>query len=475
MASISSPGVGAGGLDVKSIIAQLVALEKKPLAALRFQQQAVDSKISAWGQIKSLVATLSDAAGQLASVAGWNAVSASSSDPQAVSASAAGGARPTSFVVEVQGLARAQATASAPLLPPGAAVGAGLLRIETGRWSGTTFAAAAGAAQHIAVGAGDTLADIASKINGAGAGVSASLLSDSAGERLLLRANDTGSAAGFRLSALEGPQRNPDGRTNRAAAGLSRLVSGASVTQTAADARATVNGIAVSSASNCFATTVSGLSFTAARLTSAPVEITVRRDEAAIKSRVDDFVKAWNAVNQQLQEVTRYDAQTRSAGLLQGDASAIALQNALRRALGAASSGAGAYRTLSDAGLAQQLGGDLALDAARFSRALAEHPQELKNLFRNPDSGSAQGLALRLKTLTSSLLAGNGLFQATSDTLQLRLARNRQEQARANDKLAAFEQQLTRRYNALDKQLSSLDALGAYVRQQLTVWNKSER
>ena len=35
MATISSPGVGTNGLDVKSIITQLVALEKKPLDTLK--------------------------------------------------------------------------------------------------------------------------------------------------------------------------------------------------------------------------------------------------------------------------------------------------------------------------------------------------------------------------------------------------------------------------------------------------------
>ena len=127
MATISSPGVGTNGLDVKSIISQLVALEKKPLDTLKLQAATVNTKISAFGQIKSLVSTLQDAASKLTSVTGWNGVSTTSSDSKYVSATAVGGTLPTTFSVEVQGLAKAQATASAALLPVGGALGAGTL------------------------------------------------------------------------------------------------------------------------------------------------------------------------------------------------------------------------------------------------------------------------------------------------------------------------------------------------------------
>jgi len=48
MATISSPGLGSN-LDVKSIVSQLVALEKKPLDALTLQATTVKTKISAFG------------------------------------------------------------------------------------------------------------------------------------------------------------------------------------------------------------------------------------------------------------------------------------------------------------------------------------------------------------------------------------------------------------------------------------------
>ena len=100
MAAISSTGIGSG-LDVKSIVSQLVALEKQQLVNLKSQAATVQTKISAYGQIQSLVSTLSDAASSLTSVTGWNAVSATSSDPTSINASEIGNTSPTAFSVEV--------------------------------------------------------------------------------------------------------------------------------------------------------------------------------------------------------------------------------------------------------------------------------------------------------------------------------------------------------------------------------------
>lgn len=475
MATISSPGVGTNGLDVKSIISQLVALEKKPLDNLKLQAATVTTKISAYGQIKSMVSALADATGKLTSVTGWNGVTTASSDSKYVSATAIGGTLPTTFSVEVQSLAKAQSTASAALLPVGGALGAGTLRLELGKWSvgPASFTPGAGLPVDISIAASDTLNDIASKINGAAAGVTASILSDASGERLLLRSKSTGELSGFRLSVMEGGDTDIQSAGNTDANGLSRLVFGSTTTQAAADAKASVNGIPVSSGTNTFDTTISGVTFKAEKITTAPIEITVGKDESVIKSNIDGFVKAYNDINQLLQDATKFDAKTQSAGLLQGDSTAVALQNSLRNAIQSVTSGGGAFKRLADVGITQQLGGDLAVDSTKLSKALLQNPDNVKNLFRNTGGGSADGIAVQIKALTTNLLSNSGFFKSKDDTLQLSLKRNSLDQSRFNDKVNAFEKRITARYNALDTQLSSLNGLNAYISQQVTAWNKS--
>ena len=483
MATISSPGVGTNGLDVKNIITQLVALEKKPLDTLKLQAATVNTKISAFGQIKSLVSDFADAAGKLASLTGWNAVTTSSSDTKFVTATAVGGTLPTSFSVEVQGLAKAQATASAALLPVGGALGAGTLRLELGQWSvaPASFTPASGQPVDIVITATDKLSDVASKINGANAGVVATILTDASGERLLLSGKGTGAAAGYRVSVNEGGGWDTESVSfpeNSDGSGLSRLATAQmdpAATTLAADAKAKVNGIPVTSATNTFASTISGVTFKAEQVTvtNSPVSITVSKDVSAIQTNIDAFVKSYNAINQLLQEATKYDAKTGTAGLFQGDSTTVALQNTLRNALQSVTKSGGPFQRLADVGISQQLGGDLTVDSTKLNRALTDNPEDVKNLFRSTGGGAADGIAVQIKAVTTSLLASNGFFKSKDDSLQLSLKRNSDDQARVNQKADAFEKRITQRYNALDTQLSSLNGLNAYISQQVTAWNKS--
>jgi flagellar hook-associated protein 2 len=455
MATISSPGLGSN-LDVKSIVSQLVALEKKPLDNLKLQAATVQTKISAFGQIKSLVSTLSDALGKLTSVTGWNAVTATSSNSTAVSVSAVGGTLPTTFSVEVSVLAKAKATASAAVLPTGGAIGEGTL----------TFTPVSGTAVDIEVTATDTVSDVASKINGSSAGVTATVLTDPSGDRLLLRSKATGVSGGFTLSVADIDGNNAD------ALGLSRLVVGTTTTTAAVDAAATVNGIPVTSSTNAFATSISGVTFTALQVTTAPVEIAINKDTSGVQTNIDAFVKAYNAINDILNEATKYDPATKGAGLLQGDSTALSLQNSLRNAVQSVTTGSSVFTRLADVGITQLRGGNLAVDSTKLAAGLA-NTDELKNMFRSTGGGSADGIAVKIKAVTTSLLSSTGFFQTKDTSLKLALTQNAKNQAQVNERVNKFEANLNARYTALDKKMSSLNAINAYVNQQVTSWNRS--
>lgn len=467
MATISSPGIGSSGLDVKSIISQLVALEKKPLEKLQLAAATVQTKISVFGQIKSLVSSLNDSVGKLTSVTGWNGVSASSSDTSAVTVSAIGGTQPTSFSVEVQGLAKAQSSYTMPLLPVGGAIGAGTLRLEIGQWAGAVFTPGSGTPVDLTISATDTVADIASKINGANAGVTATVLSDASGDRLLLSGKNTGLAAGFKLSVTSDTDGDPAD-----ALGLSRLVNGSVTNQAATNATATINGISVSSATNVFANSVAGVTFTAVKETTAPVTLTIAKDTSTVKKNIEDFVKAYNEINGVLNEATKYDQATKTGGLLQGDSTTLALQSALRAAVQSMSTGSSLYGRLSDIGVSALRGGNLEVDSTKLGKALA-NMDELKTLFSSTTPGNAEGIAVRLKGLTKTLLASDGYFKSKDDNLKRSLDNNAKDQVRVNEKVSRVEAALTRRYSALDVQLTSLNSLNSYLTQQITQWNKT--
>ncbi|WP_313316168.1 flagellar filament capping protein FliD [Pulveribacter sp.] len=479
MASFSSIGIGLGGnVDVNALIKASVDAVKIPITKTGgLQQQAAltNSKVSAFGQFKSLVSTLADAAGKLTSVTGWNGAKASSSNAEAVSVSASGGAAATSFSVQVQSLATAQSSMSATIAAK-QTVGAGTLSLQVGGWAGEpkAFTAGTAAAVNIEVSATDTLADVASKINGSKAGVTATILTDAQGERLLLRSSATGEEAGYQLSVQDADGENTDN------AGLSRLVAGMS-TEYAKNASATVNGVAVSSATNAFSDTVAGVTFTAQKVTTEPVTITVSKDTSAVKKNIEDFVAAYNAVNSALNAATKYDKETQTSALLQGDSTVVALQNTLRSALQAVT-GSGALRNLSAVGVISAGGlgagnvspdGSLELDATKFNKAM-EDPDAVKTFFRGPDGGNvADGFAGKFKAVTDKLLAADGFFATKTKTYENALKLNAKEVERILDRADRTEKSLQQRYTALDTKMASLNALNAYISQQVATWNKS--
>ena len=95
---------------------------------------------------------------------------------------------------------------------------------------------------------------------------------------------------------LSRQRRRHDGN-NSDAAGLSRLAydpqNGAdqlTLAQSAANAQATINGIAVSSASNTLSGVIGGITFTLGKTTTQPVSVNVTANTAAIQSNVSGFV-----------------------------------------------------------------------------------------------------------------------------------------------------------------------------------------
>lgn len=470
MATISSPGIGSG-LDVQSIVSQLVALEKAPLKQLQTQATSFQTKLSTYGTIKSQFSALGDAAAKLASPSGWSSVTATSSNSAAIGVTVAAGAPATSLTMAVQQLAKAQSTASTAVAT-GSGVGSGSMTIELGAWSGSSFTAGSGTPVSVTINPGeDTLAEIAAKINDADAGVSATVLKDASGERLLVRSKETGLENGFRITVADDDGNDTD------ASGLSRLAfavgsaNGMTQSQAGQNATATINGVSISSASNRLADTLPGMTIQLSQVTTAPVEIDVSADTEAVRANVQAFVDAYNTLNSTLSNATRYDAGTKKAGALQGDSTATGLQNALRGMMRSVTSGT-PYTRLADVGIELKTGGALALDAGKFDASLS-NLEGLKNLF-TVDTGSAttEGFGRKIKTFAEGLIDADGLVSTKASALQKSIDRNGLEQERVNDRAARAETRYLAQYNAMDAAVAKLSGLNAFVSQQITLWNK---
>lgn len=474
---ISSTGIGSG-LDVESIITKLVALEKQPLTTLQIKATVIQTKISDYSQIKSLVSTLSDAASKITLDSGWSGLKVSSSNSAAVNATVTGYAAASSFSVGVSQLAKSQSTASTAVTAGTALGSAGTLTLQLGTWGvGNAFAAGSAASVDVAVTATDTLAQIAGKINDAGAGVIATVLTDASGDRLMLRSASSGESAGFRVLASDSNGALTDGTgVSKLAFDLSATTAygmGANAYQAGKDAKGTINGIAVTSSTNVFTGAIAGMSITASAVTTSDAEISNTVDKAALTTNIQAFVDAYNAVNKYLADATAYDDQTKKSGDLQGDSTAIGLRNSLRSMLGTGVVG-GSLTHLSEVGLSIKTDGSLAVDAAKLSTAL-DSPDNVKTLFAQSNTDlSTNGIARKVKKFTEDLLAFSGGLNNKVDALAGETKRNQDDQDKVTSRAAAVEARLRKTYTALDTKMAGLTALSTYITQQVAAWDSSK-
>ena len=469
MATISSPGIGSG-LDVNSIITQLMAIERKPIDQLQTAQTKIQSQVSEVGKIKSAVSKFRYLASKLASPDFWQQTTGAASN-SAVSVTTGSAAIAGDYKVEVQSLASAQSVATGVFASSAALLSAGSMHLELGTWGAgqTSFIAKPDAtAVDIPIDATDTLASVRDKINAAGAGVTASILTDASGSRLLMRSSASGAANAFRTSVTPS-----GGALGALAFDPSSGPTGATQAQAAADARATVNGLAVTSASNTMNDVVDGVTLSFSSTTLAPVNVSVVADTAAMKKTMQDFASAYTDLNKLIAADTKYDAASKKAGTLQGDSAIVGLQNRLRGMIGASTAASTAFPRLSDAGFEMQQDGTLSADATKLDKALANLPQ-LKLMFASASltDPNLDGFAKRFRTVADDALGIDGTLTTRNDGLNEKLARNQKSQDSLQVRLAQTQARLEKQYTMLDAKLGTLNSLSTYITQQVAIWNK---
>ena len=473
MATISSPGVGSG-LDVNSIVTQLVAIERAPISQLQKEASSLQTKLSAFGKLQSNLSALRDAASTLTRTTTWGQTTGTSSDSSAISVTTDANNLPGSFAVQVTQLASTQSNVSKVYASTNDLVGEGTLRIELGTWgAGNSFTAKPDTtAIDITVGPpAKTLAEVRDMVNAANAGITASVLSDASGARLVFNSSASGAANGFRISVTDTDGNNVD------ASGLSALAYNPAVgvvtmsqALAAANAAALVNGVPVSSATNTLTNLVEGMTLTLNRTTTSAVQVTTAADKESIKKKVEDFVTAYNNLNTELASQTKFDATSKTAGALQGDSAAVGLRALLRNTLRSESAASTVFTRLSDIGFDVQRDGSIKLDDKKLQNGLANRA-EMKKLFATSDTlvPANNGIATLMRTQADQALGIDGSLSSRSDGLRSRITRNEKRQAEMEVRVQQTEARLRAQYTALDKQMGELSGLSSYVTQQMNL------
>lgn len=191
LSGITFSGINSG-IDTDNIVKRLAELQRAPMRRLSIQQAQIKTRMAAFGQLRSLMTNLASASGQLNMWSTFQSVGATSSKPDVATVSAASGAMPGTFDLEVSRLAQGHKIASTP--------GQNNTTSALGM-SGTLIVNGRG----VTITEGDSLTAIAQKINGANAGVTASVLNGGEGRAFLsLSSNAVGAQARIQIADLAG-------------------------------------------------------------------------------------------------------------------------------------------------------------------------------------------------------------------------------------------------------------------------------
>lgn len=136
---------------------------------------------------------------------------------------------------------------------------------------------------------------------------------------------------------------------------------------------------------------------------SSPVTLNVTRDISGVVDQIKQFTDAFNGIVDKIADLTKFDPDTQTSGLLLGDDTVRTVESNLYTFLNTVVSGAGRYRILADVGITLTDGAKIAFDEDKFNAAYADDPDAVKNLF------TAAGNSLGDDTPVAQLNSGNGV------------------------------------------------------------------
>jgi flagellar hook-associated protein 2 len=449
--------LNGNGIDISSVVKAILAPQNASITLLQNQQTDLSTQAGLLAGLNNDLTNLAAAVLSLASVSGpLTAQSATSSQPDILTATAQTTAPPGTHQIVVSSLATTGTVYTDPLtngntsfLTGGAT--SGDVKLQVGGAKGTVHDIA------ITAGSNDTLSTLASYINAQKWGVTANVVTDASGARLALTSQATGTPGALAITKnTTGLAFNPPtGGTN---------------------ASLTIDGVPFSSATNTLTGAIAGVTLNLASAAPATsVQLTVGPDAVQATNAINSFVTAYNAVINGINTQFTVDPTTNSEGPLGSDSALRTLQSSLLNDVTYSITGNSGVTNLAALGIDFNNDGTLSVNQVAtdthpsLANVLATNPAAVQSFFQN---ASGTGFASNFN---------NDLFNLTDVTdgvLNVDIAGNKtQQQALTTqindlqDRLTAQQQQLTRQYAQVNATLEAFPSLLLQVTSEIGALN----
>ena len=418
---ITSAGVGSG-IDIESIISQLMTLERQPLNKLNQKQSALDVQVSAFGTLKSAISDLASAARKMGDSAKFGQFLAQSSDEEIFTATTTLGTTAENHDINVLTLAEPHRMTSAAFASADDPVGAGTYSFSSG---GVSFDVTIDASNNSLTGLRDAINDAVDNDS-----IQASILNVDGGSRLVLTAKSSGTVNSITAPVM-----------------FSEL-------NAAVDATFEVDGFMVTSDSNTITDVIPGLSLELKSTGSA--EVTTERDTEGVRDIMNEFVSAYNDLRSKLEDLGQDELKGESllrnieSGLRQNFFTAIDLGN-------------GEETSVFNLGFTFDKTGVLSIDEGKLSDASTADMEKFIKAFTDADNGFGSRIEDSLEVYTQV----DGLIDGREDGLDRRSRLLDQQMERLEYRLEMAESRYRKQFTAMDAMVAQLQATSSYLTSQL--------
>ncbi|WP_201738012.1 flagellar filament capping protein FliD [Helicobacter pylori] len=234
--------------------------------------------------------------------------------------------------------------------------------------------------------------------------------------------------------------------------------------QKASDSEFTYNGVSITRPTNEVNDVINGVNITLEQTTepNKPAIISVSRDNQAIIDSLKEFVKAYNELIPKLDEDTRYDADTKIAGIFNGVGDIRTIRSSLNNVFSYSVHTDNGVESLMKYGLSLDDKGVMSLDEAKLSSALNSNPKATQDFFYGSDSKDMggreihqEGIFSKFNQVIANLIdGGNSKLKIYEDSLDRDAKSLTKDKENAQELLKTRYNIMAERFAAYDSQIS---------------------
>lgn len=461
MATDAISALGAGsGMDVKALATSLVDAEKAPKkAAIDEKIKKSENGISGYAALKFVLDGLKTALTGLKDQSAFNTQSPRNSQPNAIAVTASGSASTGSHSIVVNKLAQAQKLAS-----NGFATNA--TPLNNGNAINLSLSVNGGTAETIEIPAGnDTPKGVVAAINAASKGVTAQLINtgDATNPQKIILTGASGANNSFTLTSDSG-----DINFN------TRI-------QSSTNGEVYIDGLKVEPTSNKLTGLVPGVTLEFLATTNGTATFEVTRDKAAIQTKVEAVVTAYNDAISLLGVVSDPKSTVEGYGASLVSNPIVGTVKSLMRELmfKDSNSPSGGLNNMRDLGITVDRYGKMSVDKAKLDTVLTEKFEDVVTMMSNnqenlsafsPTNAGAAGEAVKK---LSNVLAYNGILTTQSTNLTKQITSYKEDLAKLETRMSLLLNRYNKQFGAMENIVGQSKTVRSGLTNMMAAYNKN--